>query len=173
MWSLAESSGFFTFVPSSGSVGAGATLTVTATFARASASALPEGEFNLLAALTTRGAPNTTLTLTGIVGQPPVIGTFTPYFSGLACSRLNIQVPITDESSLASVNAKITYTNPQATPPTATLTATLNDSGKGVWVTSLTSIPQTVTQVVVKVTATDIYGFSSTSETRINRTNSC
>jgi RNA polymerase sigma factor (sigma-70 family) len=173
MWSLAESSGFFTFVPSSGSVGAGATLTVTATFARASASALPEGEFNLLAALTTRGAPNTTLTLTGIVGQPPVIGTFTPYFSGLACSRLNIQVPITDESSLASVSAKITYTNPQATPPTATLTATLNDSGKGVWVTSLTSIPQTVTQVVVKVTATDIYGFSSTSETRINRTNSC
>ena len=173
MWSLAESSGFFTFVPSSGSVGAGATLTVTATFARASASALPEGEFNLLAALKTRGAPNTTLTLTGIVGQPPVIGTFTPYFSGLACSRLNIQVPITDESSLASVSAKITYTNPQATPPTATLTATLNDSGKGVWVTSLTSIPQTVTQVVVKVTATDIYGFSSTSESRINRTNSC
>ena len=173
MWSLAESSGFFTFVPSSGSVGAGATLTVTATFARASASSLPEGEFNLLASLTTRGAPDKALTLTGIVGQPPVIGTFTPYFSGLACSRLNIQVPITDESSLASVSAKITYTNPQATPPTATLTATLNDSGKGVWVTSLTSIPQTVTQVVVKVTATDIYGFSSTSESRINRTNSC
>jgi RNA polymerase sigma factor (sigma-70 family) len=173
MWSLAESSGFFTFVPSSGSVGAGATLTVATTFARALASALPEGEFNLLAALTTRGAPNTALTLTGIVGQPPVIGTFTPYFSGLACSRLNIQVPITDESSIASVSAKVTYTNPQATPSTATLTATLNDSGKGVWVTSLTSIPQTVTQVVVKVTATDIYGFSSTSETRINRTNSC
>ena len=173
MWSLAESSGFFTFVPSSGSVGAGATLTVTTTFARASASSLPEGEFNLLASLTTRGAPDKALTLTGIVGQPPVIGTFTPYFSGLACSRLNIQVPITDESSLASVSAKVTYTNPQATPSTATLTATLNDSGKGVWVTSLTSIPQTVTQVVVKVTATDIYGFSSTSETRINRTNSC
>ena len=173
MWSLAESSGFFTFVPSSGSVGAGATLTVTTTFARASASSLPEGEFNLLASLTTRGAPDKALTLTGIVGQPPVIGTFTPYFSGLACSRLNIQVPITDESSLARVSAKVTYTNPQATPSTATLTATLNDSGKGVWVTSLTSIPQTVTQVVVKVTATDIYGFSSTSETRINRTNSC
>ena len=173
MWSLAESSGFFTFVPSSGSVGAGATLTVTATFARASASALPEGEFNLLASLTTRGAPDKALTLTGIVGQPPVIGTFTPYFSGLACSRLNIQVPITDESSLARVSAKVTYTNPQATPSTATLTATLNDSGKGVWVTSLTSIPQTVTQVVVKVTASDIYGFSSTSESRINRTNSC
>ena len=173
MWSLAESSGFFTFVPSSGSVGAGATLTVTTTFARASASSLPEGEFNLLASLTTRGAPDKALTLTGIVGQPPVIGTFTPYFSGLACSRLNIQVPITDESSLASVSAKVTYTNPQATPSTATLTATLNDSGKGVWVTSLTSIPPTVTQVVVKVTATDIYGFSSTSESRINRTNSC
>ena len=173
MWSLAESSGFFTFVPSSGSVGAGATLTVTTTFARASASSLPEGEFNLLASLTTRGAPDKALTLTGIVGQPPVIGTFTPYFSGLACSRLNIQVPITDESSLARVSAKVTYTNPQATPSTATLTATLNDSGKGVWATSLTSIPQTVTQVVVKVTATDIYGFSSTSESRINRTNSC
>jgi RNA polymerase sigma factor (sigma-70 family) len=173
MWSLSESSGFFTFVPSSGSVGAGATLTVTTTFARASANSLPEGEFTLLGSLTTRGAPDTALTLTGIVGQPPVIGTFTPYFTGLACSRLNIQVPITDESSLASVSAKVTYTNPQATPPTATLTATLNDSGKGVWVTSLTSIPPTVTQVVVKVTATDIYGFSSTSESRINRTNSC
>jgi hypothetical protein len=172
-WSLTESSGFFAFAPSSGSIGAGATLTVTATFARASASSLPEGGFNLPASLTTRGAPDTTLTLTGIVGRPPVIGVFTPYFSGLACSRLNIQVPITDESSLASVSAKVTYTNPQATPSTATLTATLSDSGKGVWVTSLTSIPPTVTQVVVKVTATDIYGFSSTSESRINRTNSC
>ena len=172
-WSLTESSGFFAFVPSSGSIGAGATLTVTATFARASASSLPEGGFNLLASLSTRGAPVTALSLTGIVGRPPVIGAFTPYFSGLACSRLNIQVPITDESSLASVSAKVTYTNPQATPSTATLTATLSDSGKGVWVTSLTSIPPTVTQVVVKVTATDIYGFSSTSESRINRTNSC
>ena len=172
-WSLTESSGFFAFVPSSGSIGAGATLTVTATFARASASSLPEGGFNLLASLSTRGAPDTALSLTGIVGRPPVIGVFTPYFSGLACSRLNIQVPITDESSLASVSAKVTYTNPQATPSTATLTATLSDSGKGVWVTSLTSIPPTVTQVVVKVTATDIYGFSSTSESRINRTNSC
>ena len=172
-WSLTESSGFFAFVPSSGSIGAGATLTVTATFARASASSLTEGGFNLLASLTTRGAPDTALSLTGIVGRPPVIGVFTPYFSGLACSRLNIQVPITDESSLASVSAKVTYTNPQATPSTATLTATLSDSGKGVWVTSLTSIPPTVTQVVVKVTATDIYGFSSTSESRINRTNSC
>ena len=172
-WSLTESSGFFAFVPSSGSIGAGATLTLTATFARASASSLTEGGFNLLASLSTRGAPVTTLTLTGIVGRPPVIGVFTPYFSGLACSRLNIQVPITDESSLASVSAKVTYTNPQATPSTATLTATLSDSGKGVWVTSLTSIPPTVTQVVVKVTATDIYGFSSTSESRINRTNSC
>ncbi len=172
-WSLTESSGFFAFVPSSGSIGAGATLTVTATFARASASSLPEGGFNLLASLSTRGAPVTALSLTGIVGRPPVIGAFTPYFSGLACSRLNIQVPITDESSLANVSAKVTYTNPQATPPTATLTATLNDSGKGVWVTSLTSIPPTLTQVVVKVTATDIYGFSSTSESRINRTNSC
>ena len=172
-WSLTESSGFFAFVPSSGSIGAGATLTVTTTFARASASSLPEGGFNLPASLSTRGAPVTALSLTGIVGRPPVIGAFTPYFSGLACARLNIQVPITDESSLANVSAKVTYTNPQATPSTATLTATLSDSGKGVWVTSLTSIPPTVTQVVVKVTATDIFGFSSTSESRINRTNSC
>ena len=172
-WSLTESSGFFAFVPSTGSIGAGATLTVTTTFARASASSLPEGGFNLPASLSTRGAPVTALSLTGIVGRPPVIGAFTPYFSGLACARLNIQVPITDESSLASVSAKVTYTNPQATPSTATLTATLSDSGKGVWVTSLTSIPPTVTQLVVKVTATDIYGFSSTSESRINRTNSC
>lgn len=172
-WLLKETSGYFTFAPASGSLNAGATQTVSVTFARASASSLPEGEFNLPASLTTRGAPVTTLTLTGIVGRPPVIGVFTPYFSGLACSRLNIQVPITDESSLASVSAKVTYTNPQATPSTATLTATLSDSGKGVWVTSLTSIPPTVIQVVVKVTATDIYGFSSTSESRINRTNSC
>ena len=172
-WLLKETSGYFTFAPASGSLNAGATQTVSVTFARASASSLPEGGFNLPASLTTRGAPVTTLTLTGIVGRPPVIGVFTPYFSGLACSRLNIQVPITDESSLASVSAKVTYTNPQATPSTATLTATLSDSGKGVWVTSLTSIPPTVTQVVVKVTATDIYGFSSTSESRINRTNSC
>ena len=172
-WLLKETSGYFTFAPASGSLNAGATQTVSVTFARASASSLPEGEFNLPASLTTRGAPVTTLTLTGIVGRPPVIGVFTPYFSGLACSRLNIQVPITDESSLANVSAKVTYTNPQATPSTATLTATLSDSGKGVWVTSLTSIPPTVTQVVVKVTATDIYGFSSTSESRINRTNSC
>jgi len=172
-WLLKETSGYFTFAPASGSLNAGATQTVSVTFARASASSLPEGEFNLPASLTTRGAPVTALSLTGIVGRPPVIGAFTPYFSGLACSRLNIQVPITDESSLASVSAKVTYTNPQATPSTATLTATLSDSGKGVWVTSLTSIPPTVTQVVVKVTATDIYGFSSTSESRINRTNSC
>ena len=172
-WLLKETSGYFTFAPASGSLNAGATQTVSVTFARASASSLPEGGFNLPASLTTRGAPVTALSLTGIVGRPPVIGAFTPYFSGLACSRLNIQVPITDESSLASVSTKVTYTNPQATPSTATLTATLSDSGKGVWVTSLTSIPQTVTQVVVKVTATDIYGFSSTSESRINRTNSC
>ena len=172
-WLLKETSGYFTFAPASGSLNAGATQTVSVTFARASASSLPEGEFNLPASLTTRGAPVTALSLTGIVGRPPVIGAFTPYFSGLACARLNIQVPITDESSLANVSAKVTYTNPQATPSTATLTATLSDSGKGVWVTSLTSIPPTVTQVVVKVTATDIYGFSSTSESRINRTNSC
>jgi len=172
-WLLKETSGYFTFAPASGSLNAGATQTVSVTFARASASSLPEGGFNLPASLTTRGAPVTALSLTGIVGRPPVIGAFTPYFSGLACSRLNIQVPITDESSLASVSTKVTYTNPQATPSTATLTATLSDSGKGVWVTSLTSIPPTVTQVVVKVTATDIYGFSSTSESRINRTNSC
>ena len=172
-WLLKETSGYFTFAPASGSLNAGATQTVSVTFARASASSLPEGGFNLPASLTTRGAPVTALSLTGIVGRPPVIGAFTPYFSGLACSRLNIQVPITDESSLANVSTKVTYTNPQATPSTATLTATLSDSGKGVWVTSLTSIPPTVTQVVVKVTATDIYGFSSTSESRINRTNSC
>ena len=172
-WLLKETSGYFTFAPASGSLNAGATQTVSVTFARASASSLPEGGFNLPTSLTPRGAPVTALSLTGIVGRPPVIGAFTPYFSGLACSRLNIQVPITDESSLASVSAKVTYTNPQATPSTATLTATLSDSGKGVWVTSLTSIPPTVIQVVVKVTATDIYGFSSTSESRINRTNSC
>ena len=172
-WLLKESSGYFTFVPASGSLNAGATQTVSVTFARAAASTLAEGKFNFPALATTRGAADTAVTLSGIVGRPPVIANFTPTFSGVACSRLNIQVPITDESPLTTVLAKITYTDPKSTKSPTTITATLNDSGKGAWVTSLTSIPLTATQVVVKVTASDIYGFSSTSESKISRTNSC
>ena len=172
-WLLKESSGYFTFVPASGSLNAGATQTVSVTFARAAASTLAEGKFNFPALATTRGAADTAVTLSGIVGRPPVIANFTPTFSGVACSRLNIQVPITDESPLTTVLAKITYTDPKSTKSPTTITTTLNDSGKGAWVTSLTSIPLTATQVVVKVTASDIYGFSSTSESKISRTNSC
>ena len=172
-WLLKESSGYFTFVPASGSLAARATQTVSVTFARAAASTLAEGKFNFPALATTRGAADTAVTLSGIVGRPPVIANFTPTFSGVACSRLNIQVPITDESPLTTVLAKITYTDPKSTKSPTTITTTLNDSGKGAWVTSLTSIPLTATQVVVKVTASDIYGFSSTSESKISRTNSC
>ena len=172
-WLLKETSGYFTFAPASGSLNAGATQTVSVTFARAAASALAEGEFSFPATATTRGAADAALTLIGVVGRPPVIANFTPTFAGIACSRLNIQVPITDESSIASVNAKITYITPQNLQSAPTITTPLNDSGKGSWVASLTNVPATTTRVIVKVTATDIYGFSATSESGANRTNSC
>ena len=172
-WLLKETSGYFTFAPASGSLNAGATQTVSVTFARAAASALAEGEFSFPATATTRGAADAALTLIGVVGRPPVIANFTPTFAGIACSRLNIQVPITDESSIASVNAKITYITPQNLQSAPTITTPLNDSGKGSWVVSLTNVPATTTRVIVKVTATDIYGFSATSESGANRTNSC
>jgi hypothetical protein len=172
-WLLKETSGYFTFAPASGSLTAGASQSVSVTFARASASALAEGEFNFPATATTRGAADTALTLIGVVGRPPEIANFTPTFAGIACSRLNIQVPITDESPIASVNAKITYINPQNLQSVPTVTTPLNDSGKGSWVTSLTNVPATTTRVIVKVTATDIYGFAATSESGANRTNSC
>ena len=172
-WLLKETSGYFTFAPASGSLNAGATQTVSVTFARAAASALAEGEFSFPATATTRGAADAALTLIGVVGRPPVIANFTPTFAGIACSRLNIQVPITDESSIASVNAKITYITPPNLQSPTTITTSLNDSGKGSWVVSLTNVPATTTRVIVKVTATDIYGFSATSESGANRTNSC
>jgi hypothetical protein len=172
-WLLKETSGYFTFAPASGSLTAGASQSVSVTFARAAASALTEGEFNFPATATTRGAADAALTLIGVVGRPPEIANFTPTFAGLACSRLNIQVPITDESPIASVNAKITYITPQNLQPAPTVTTPLNDSGKGSWVTSLTNVPATTTRVIVKVTATDIYGFAATSESGANRTNSC
>jgi hypothetical protein len=172
-WLLKETSGYFTFAPASGSLNAGATQTVSVTFARAAASALTEGEFSFPAAAITRGAADAALTLIGVVGLPPEIANFTPTFAGIACSRLNIQVPITDESPIASVNAKITYMTPQNLQSAPTITTPLNDSGKGSWVASLTNVPTTTTRVLVKVTATDIYGFSATSESEANRTNSC
>ena len=172
-WLLKETSGYFTFAPASGSLNAGATQTVSVTFARAAASALAEGEFSFPATATTRGAADAALTLIGVAGRPPVIANFTPTFAGIACSRLNIQVPITDESSIASVNAKITYITPPNLQSPTTITTSLNDSGKGSWVVSLTNVPATTTRVIVKITATDIYGFSATSESGANRTNSC
>jgi RNA polymerase sigma factor (sigma-70 family) len=172
-WLLKETSGYFTFAPASGSLNAGATQTVSVTFARAAASALTEGEFSFPATAITRGAADAALTLIGVVGRPPEIANFTPTFAGIACSRLNIQVPITDESPIASVNAKITYITPQNLKSAPTITTPLNDSGKGSWVASLTNVPATTTRVIVKVTATDIYGFSVTSESEANRTNSC
>ena len=172
-WLLKETSGYFTFAPASGSLDAGATQTVSVTFARAAASALIEGEFSFPATAITRGAADAALTLIGVVGRPPEIANFTPTFAGIACSRLNIQVPITDESPIASVNAKITYITPLNLQSAPTITTPLNDSGKGSWVASLTNVPATTTRVIVKVTATDIYGFSVTSESEANRTNSC
>jgi RNA polymerase sigma factor (sigma-70 family) len=172
-WLLKETSGYFTFAPASGSLTAGASQSVSVTFARVAASSLTEGEFNFPATATTRGAADTALTLIGVVGRPPEIANFTPTFAGIACSRLNIQVPITDESPIASVNAKITYINSQNLQSAPTVTTPLNDSGKGSWVTSLTNVPATTTRVIVKVTATDIYGFAATSESGANRTNSC
>ena len=172
-WLLKETSGYFTFVPASGSLNAGATQTVSVTFARVAASSLNEGEFNFPATATTRGVADTAFTLSGIVGRAPAIANFTPTFAGIACSRLNIQVPITDESPMASVIAKISYINPLNSQSPPTITTPLNDSGKGSWAISLTDFPATTTRVIVQVTATDSYGFAATSESRANRTNSC
>jgi RNA polymerase sigma factor (sigma-70 family) len=172
-WLLKESSGYFTFVPASGSLNAGATQTISVNFARTSASALAEGAFIFPGTVTTRGAANTEFSLVGIVGRPPVITNFTPTFSGVACSRLNIQVPITDESPIKSVTTKITFTDPQNLQPPSTTTTSLSDSGKGSWAASLTDIPKTATRAVVQVTATDEYGFSSTSDSKVDRPNSC
>jgi RNA polymerase sigma factor (sigma-70 family) len=174
-WALTETSGYFSFSPSSGSIAVGETIKVSATFNRVAAAeiaatALAEGQFKLPATLTTQTSLTSALTLTGTLAR---LANFTPTFAGLACSRLNIQVPITDESPIASVNAKITYITPQNLQPAPTVTTPLNDSGKGSWVTSLTNVPATTTRVIVKVTATDIYGFAATSESGANRTNSC
>ncbi len=172
-WLLKETSGYFTFVPSSGSLAAGATQTVSVTFARTAASGLDEGEFSFPATASTSGAADSALTLSGIVGRPPIIANFTPRFAGITCSVLNIQVPITDESPIASVQAKITYfdsQNLQSSPP---FPRPLNDSGKGSWVTSWSDVPATTTRVIVKVTATDSYGFLATYESEANRTNGC
>ena len=172
-WLLKETSGYFTFVPASGSLNAGATQTVSVNFARTSASALAEGDFSFPATVTTRGAADTEFSLTGIVGRPPVITNLTPTFSGVACSRLNIQVPITDESLIKNVTAKITYIDPQNLQSPSTITTSLSDSGKGSWAASLTDVPKTATRAVVQVTATDEYGFSSTSDSKVDRPNSC
>ena len=172
-WLLKETSGYFTFVPSSGSLAAGATQTVSVTFARTAASGLDEGGFSFPATASTSGASDSALTLSGIVGRPPIIANFTPTFAEIACSVLNIQVPITDESPIASVKAKITYFNSQNLQSSPPFPRPLNDSGKGSWVTSWSYVPATTTRVIVKVTATDSYGFLATYESEANRTNGC
>ncbi|MDA2966568.1 MAG: sigma-70 family RNA polymerase sigma factor [Actinomycetota bacterium] len=172
-WLLKETSGYFTFVPSSGSLAAGATQTVSVTFARTAASGLDEGGFSFPATASTSGASDSALTLSGIVGRPPIIANFTPTFAEIACSVLNIQVPITDESPIASVKAKITYFNSQNLQSSPPFPRPLNDSGKGSWVTSWSYVPATTTRVIVKVTATDSYGFWATYESEANRTNGC
>ena len=172
-WLLKETSGYFTFVPSSGSLTAGATQTVSVTFARTAASGLDEGGFSFPATASTSGAADSALTLSGIVGRPPIIANFTPRFAGITCSVLNIQVPITDESPIASVQAKITYFNSQNLQSSPPFTRPLNDSGKGSWVASWSDVPATTSRVIVKVTATDSYGFLATYESEANRTNGC
>lgn len=186
-WALTETSDYFSFSPSSGSIAVGETIKVSATFNRVAAAentepeiaaeikatALAEGQFKLPATLKTQTSLTSELTLAGIVGRPPVIANFTPTFAGIACSRLNIQVPITDESPIASVRAKVTYISPKNLQAPLAITFPLNDSGKGLWVASWSDLPATTTRVIVQVTATDAYGFWATYESEAIRTDSC
>lgn len=186
-WSLTESSGYFSFSPSSGSIAVGETIKVSATFnrvaaaegpetaiaAKIAATALAEGQFKLPASLTTQSSLTSPLTLAGTLARPPEIADFTPTFSGVTCSLLNIQVPITDESPLTSVLAKITYTAPNSLQKPAPVTIALTDSGKGIWVGETSATPSAAIAATVVITATDKYGFTETADTKISRTNSC
>jgi RNA polymerase sigma factor (sigma-70 family) len=174
-WALTETSGYFSFSPSSGSIAVGETIKVSATFNRVAAAeiaatALAEGQFKLPATLTTQTSLTSALTLTGTLARPPVIADFTPTFT---CSRLDIQVLITDESPLTSVKAKITYISPQNLQAPPTVVNLLNDLGKDSWMASLVNIPATTNQALVKVTATDKYGLTASRDVTISRTNSC
>lgn len=177
-WAVSETSGYFTFSPASGSINAGATIKVMATFNRVAAAdiaaaALTEGQFKLPATLTTQSSLTSPLTLAGIFGQPPVISNVSAKFAGVSCSTVQVQSAITDESSLSSVSAKITYTAPNSLQMPAPVTIALTDSGKGIWVGVASATPSAATAATVVITATDKYGFTVTTGTKISRANSC
>ena len=177
-WAVSETSGYFSFSPASGSINAGATIKVMATFNRVAAAdiaaaALTEGQFKLPATLTTQSSLTSPLTLAGVFGQPPVISNVSAKFAGLSCSTVQVQSAITDESSLSSVSAKITYTAPNSLQKPAPVTIALTDSGKGIWVGEASATPTAAIAATVVITATDKYGFTETANTKISRTNSC
>lgn len=177
-WAVSETSGYFSFSPASGSINAGATIKVMATFNRVAAAdiaaaALTEGQFKLPATLTTQSSLTSPLTLAGVFGQPPIISNVSAKFAGLSCSTVQVQSAITDESSLSSVSAKITYTAPNSLQKPAPVTVALTDSGKGIWVGDASATPSAAIAASIVITATDKYGFTETANTKISRTNSC
>jgi len=176
-WKIASTQpAFFTFSPSSGTLSAGASVPITITFARATAvaysnaSTFPEGRFDFPARITATRAPTTTLQLLGAVGRPPQVGAITVRFSGASCANVSIQVPVTDESPLKSVVAALTLSGGLA--PT-TRTINLTDSGKGSWVGASADLPNSVTALTVKVTATDVNGLTATADTKVTRPTTC
>ena len=177
-WALTETSGYFSFSPSSGSIAVGETIKVSATFNRVAAAeiaatALAEGQFKLPATLTTHTSLTTALTLAGTFGRPPVIGNIAATFIGVSCSSLRVQSSITDESALTSVTAKITYTTANNAQTPNPVTISLADLGKGIWQGSTSGVPTAAIGASVVITATDKYGFAATSGLKISRTNSC
>ena len=177
-WALTETSGYFSFSPSSGSIAVGETIKVSATFNRVAAAeiaatALAEGQFKLPATLTTHTSLTTALTLAGTFGRPPVIGNIAATFIGVSCSSLRVQSSITDESALTSVTAKITYTTANNAQIPNPVTISLADLGKGIWQGSTSGVPTAAIGASVVITATDKYGFAATSGLKISRTNSC
>jgi RNA polymerase sigma factor (sigma-70 family) len=174
-WALTETSGYFSFSPSSGSIAVGETIKVSATFNRVAAAeiaatALAEGQFKLPATLTTQTSLTSALTMAGTFGRPPVIADFTPT---LACSTLNIKVLITDESALSSVSAKITYTTANNVQIPNPVTIPLAASGKGIWQGLANGTPITANRASVVINATDKYGLTASRDVTISRTYSC
>ncbi|KGA12804.1 MAG: hypothetical protein GM46_0410 [actinobacterium acAcidi] len=177
-WAMTETSGYFSFSPSSGSIAVGETIKVLATFnrlaaAEIAATALAEGQFKLPATLTTQTSLTSALTLAGTFGRAPVIGNIAATFIGVSCSSLRVQSSITDESALTSVSAKITYTTASNAQIPSPVTISLADLGKGIWQGSTSGVPTAAIGASVVITATDKYGFAATSGLKISRTNSC
>jgi RNA polymerase sigma factor (sigma-70 family) len=186
-WALTETSGYFSFSPSSGSIAVGETIKVSATFNRAAAAessqtamageitatGLAEGQFKLPATLTTQTSLTSSLTLAGTFGRAPVIGKIAATFIGAKCSSLRVQSSITDESALSSVSATITYTTANSVQIPNPVTISLADSGKGIWQGSTSGAPTAAIGVTVVITATDKYGLTATTGVKIARTNSC